>query len=176
MGISVSGTLTLLFLVFIGPFMYACSWAYKKFLKWGTGDNRAIEPAKEEGQREELGSSQYLFALIGYAIGTYSRAFVNTAHLNGLLRRLTFHLSRYRDWQHLALPVRYRKQRRSCSAVRLSGVRSAGFGALVPVRAHHRSECSLEYHPMLRSDPSPLEVVGIRFRDDALYGAGELFY
>jgi len=66
MGVSVSGTLTLLVLIFIGPFIYACRWAYNKYRPGGAD---RIEPDKEEGQREQLSSSQYLFALIGYAIG-----------------------------------------------------------------------------------------------------------
>jgi len=70
MGVSVSGTLTLLVLIFIGPFIYACRWAYNKYQpRRGLGGADSIEPDKEEGQREQLSSSQYLFALIGYAIG-----------------------------------------------------------------------------------------------------------
>lgn len=64
MGVSASGTATLLVLIFIGPLIYACNWGYKKFK--GIVD---IEPNKEEGEREELSSKQYLFALVGYAIG-----------------------------------------------------------------------------------------------------------
>lgn len=70
MGVSPSGTLTLLFLVFIGPLIYAGNWAYKKFTgRSSEDDSHGAE--KEEGEREELSSKQYLFALVGYAIGTF---------------------------------------------------------------------------------------------------------
>ena len=72
MGVSVSGTLTLLFLVFIGPLVYAGHYVYTKWVKKSSGEessSSAVE--KPEGEREQLSSQQYLFALIGYAIGTY---------------------------------------------------------------------------------------------------------
>ena len=67
MGASPSGTLTLLFLVFIGPLVYAGHWLYKKMRGVEmTGDPDHVE---KEGEREQLSSKQYLFALVGYAIG-----------------------------------------------------------------------------------------------------------
>ena len=72
MGASPSGTLTLLFLIFIGPIIYAGNWAYVKFIKGGQGS--MADPnhvAEKDGEREQLSSKQYLFALIGYAIGKY---------------------------------------------------------------------------------------------------------
>ena len=68
MAASPSGTLTLLFLIFIGPVIYGGNWVYVKFLKGGstTADPDHVE---KEGEREQLSSKQYLFALIGYAIG-----------------------------------------------------------------------------------------------------------
>ena len=69
MGASPSGTITLLFLVFIGPAIYAGSWAYAKFIETNDASSTNDEAEKEEGKREQLSSKQYLFALIGYAIG-----------------------------------------------------------------------------------------------------------
>mmetsp|Transcript_11669 Transcript_11669/g.23719 ORF Transcript_11669/g.23719 Transcript_11669/m.23719 type:complete len:598 (-) Transcript_11669:140-1933(-) len=69
MGVSPSGTLTLLFLVFIGPIIYAGNWAYKKFIKGEDGTLHDPDHVEKEGEREQLSSKQYLFALVGYAIG-----------------------------------------------------------------------------------------------------------
>lgn len=69
MGVSVGGTFTLLFLIVIGPLIYGSNWAYQKFRP--KDDEDYIEPVKEDGSREELSSKQYLFALVGYAIGEY---------------------------------------------------------------------------------------------------------
>ena len=72
MGASPSGTLTLLLLIFIGPMIYAGNWVYVKFFKGGEGS--MADPnhvAEKEGEREQLSSKQYLFALVGYAIGKY---------------------------------------------------------------------------------------------------------
>lgn len=69
MGASPSGTLTLLALIFIGPIIYAGNWAYVKFVKGGPTAGDSDHEAEKEGEREQLSSKQYLFALVGYAIG-----------------------------------------------------------------------------------------------------------
>ena len=71
MGASPSGTLTLLALILIGPIIYAGNWAYVKLIKGGSmADPDHV--AEKEGEREQLSSKQYLFALVGYAIGKYT--------------------------------------------------------------------------------------------------------
>jgi hypothetical protein len=67
MAVSASGTITLLFLVFIGPLIYAGSYLYKKC----KGIESSSDPGhgEKDGEREQLSSKQYLFALVGYAIG-----------------------------------------------------------------------------------------------------------
>lgn len=75
MGVSPSGTLTLLFLVFIGPIIYAGNWAYKKFIKGENGNLTDPDHVEKEGEREQLSSKQYLFALVGYAIGKFANVF-----------------------------------------------------------------------------------------------------
>lgn len=101
MAVSASGLLTLLFLIFIGPIIYACQYVYKKFvLRSAETEDDPSMVVKEEGEREELTSNQCLYALIGYAIGM-------CLHSYFLASRFTHHMF-HRDWQHLALPLRYR--------------------------------------------------------------------
>ena len=69
MAASPSGTLTLLFLIFIGPVIYGGNWVYVKFIKGGGPTADPDHSAEKEVEREQLSSKQYLFALIGYAIG-----------------------------------------------------------------------------------------------------------
>jgi len=64
MAISVSGLLTLLFLIFIGPIIYLGRHFYRK-----RQGKIASNASLVEGGREVLKTREYLFALIGYAIG-----------------------------------------------------------------------------------------------------------
>ena len=78
MAVSPGGLGTLLALIFIGPFIYLSLFLFKKFCRGNYGHappTAIIRPfplattEDDEEQREEMNSSQYLFALIGYAIG-----------------------------------------------------------------------------------------------------------
>ena len=74
MAVSPSGLGTLLALIFIGPIIYLARYLYRK--RRGLRDHDDTpSPADTEGAdgegegREELKSSEFLFALVGYAIG-----------------------------------------------------------------------------------------------------------
>ena len=75
MGASPSGTATLLVLIFIGPTIYLCNWIYKRFFKTEEADNDP-DHVEKDGEREQLSSKQYLFALVGYAIGKRNRSII----------------------------------------------------------------------------------------------------
>lgn len=64
--VSASGLCTLLFLVFIGPVIYLLRYLYAEYVSHRHGKNNV--PKAADGQ-ENLTSREYLFALIGYAIG-----------------------------------------------------------------------------------------------------------
>jgi len=70
MAVSGSGLATLLFLVFIGPVFYLGQYVYKKSIGKLQAEDPTAVVKEPEDDREELSSNQYLFALIGYAIGT----------------------------------------------------------------------------------------------------------
>lgn len=88
MAASWSRILTLIIVLFAGPISYGLIWMWKKFVrKGGDSSDNYVEGEKEEpveepldkddvkgGQneqstRETMESSEYLFALVGYAIG-----------------------------------------------------------------------------------------------------------
>ena len=78
MALSPSGLGTLLALIFAGPIIYATRYVYKKYRRRGHNDATEVEA---EGLNEENGkegdeddhnkmtTNEYLFALVGYAIG-----------------------------------------------------------------------------------------------------------
>lgn len=68
MAVSASGLGTLLFLIFIGPFIYLCRHLYCKYYKHRNANNENVSKNEEDG-REEIHSTAYIFALVGYAIG-----------------------------------------------------------------------------------------------------------
>ena len=72
MAVSPSGLGTLLALIFIGPIIYLARYLYRKSRGLRDQDDTPADTegaAGEEEGREELKSSEFLFALVGYAIG-----------------------------------------------------------------------------------------------------------